>query len=247
MAEVFAPFCSFRAKGKFGGVIQCQVKPYTKGPASYEKPQEFTFTLEGEYNKPTKVHDFFFPLSGLIYEKCEMDRLMKIVPARGGAPPEWERRRIDFEDWAKAQHEAFKAARALWDKLTEKQKVSWEIFGHMFQKQDLCTLALVPVTAFEIFMSLNMFIALAGFAEKLWAPVMDASLSQEAMRRGWKATYWYYKMKKASLRRAWVLYRKHKYTLKQVMSITEVWKKYKKWHDIMFELMSEADKVWKYW
>ena len=61
------------------------------------------------------------------------------------------------------------------------------------------------------------------------------------------ATYWYYRMKKSSLRRAWVLYRKKKYDIKTVMKITEVWKKYKKWHDIQFEIMKQADELWKYW
>jgi len=247
MAKVFSPFCSLKAKGKFGNVIQCQVKPYTKGPASYEEPLSFVFELKGEYGKPTKVVDFLFSLSGLVHEVCEMDRIMKVVPVRGGPPPDWERRRVPFEVWAKAQHEAFKAARALWDKLSEKQKISWEIFGHMFRKQDLCTLVGVPVTAFEVFMSFQMFLKLAGFAEKMWAPVMDATLSEEAARRGWRATYWYYNMKKASLRRAWVMYRRHKYTIKQVMSITEVWKKYKKWHDIMVEIMEASNTLWKYW
>ena len=31
------------------------------------------------------------------------------------------------------------------------------------------------------------------------------------------------------------------------MKITEVWKKYKKWHDIKFEIMKQADELWKYW
>lgn len=247
MAKVFAPFCSFAAKGKFGGVIQCQVEPYTKGPAHWQNPQEFKFELEGDFGEKSKVVDFFFPISGFISNKCEMERLMKVVPVEGGVPPEWARRRMDFSAWAKAQHEAFKAARALWDQLSEKQKVSWTIFGHQFYKQDLCTLIGAPMTAFEVFMSLNMFFKLAGWAEKLWAPVMDPSLSAEAAKRGWKATWTYYEMKKASLRRAWVLYRKHKYTLKTVMKISEVWKHFKKWHDIKFEIMRSANQLWKYW
>jgi len=247
MAKVFAPFCSFLAKGKFGGVIQCQPKPYTKGPAANENPQPITFEIEGEENKKSIVADFLLPISGLIWEKCEMERLMKMVPARGGAHPNWERARMSFEEWAKLQNIAFKEARALFNTLNEQQKTSWTIFGHMFVKQDICTLVETAVTGFEVFMSLNMFLKLADFVSKLWAPVMDASLSAEAAARGWKATHWYYEMKKASLRRAWVLFRKHKYTIKQVMSITEVWKKFSKWHDIQFEIMKYANELWKYW
>jgi len=247
MAKVFAPFCSFKAKGKFGGIIQCQVRPYTKGPASRQKPIKFIFELESEFGKKDKVVDFFFPLSGLIAEKCEMERLMKVVPVKGGVLPDWLRRRVDFSEWAKAQHIAFREARALWNKLSREEKVSWEIFGHQFIKQDLCTLIGTPVAAFEAFMSFQIFLKLSGLAMRTFAPVMTKELSEEAAKRGWKATYWYYRQKKASLRRAWALYRKHKYTIKKVMAITEVWKKYKKWHDIMFDIMQKADELWKYW
>ena len=247
MAKVFAPFCSWLAKGKFGGVIQCQPEPYTKGPASRGNPMPFTFSVDGPEEKTTTVADFLFPISGFIAEKCEMERIMKMVPVSGGVPPEWVRNRTSFQEWAKVQHLAFQEARALFDQLNEQQKTSWTIFGHQFVKQDICTLVGVPMTAFEVFMSITMFSKLIGYIAPLWAPVMDASLSAEAARRGWKATYWYYQMKKASLRRAWVLYRKHKYTIKEVMSITEVWKKFSKWYSIKEEIMIKANQAWISW
>jgi len=247
MATVIGPFCSFRAKGKFGGIIQCQPKPYTKGPAQRQNPVQFSYDIENEGGNKNKVTDFFFPISGWISEKCEMERIMKMVPVEGGVPPEWARDRMNFEEWAKLQNIAFKEARALFNTLNEQQKTSWKIFSYQFAKQDLCTLAVVPVTYFEVFMSLGIFSILVGIPIKLFAPVMTEELSVEAAARGWRATYWYYQMKKASLRRAWVLYRKHKYDIKTVMKITEVWKKYRKWHDIQFEIMKAADEVWKYW
>jgi len=247
MAKVFAPFCSFLAKGKFGGVIQCQPEPYTKGPAANENPQSFTFEIEGEEYKKNIVTDFLFPISGFIWEKCEMERVMKMVPVTGGFPPDWARERMSFDEWARLQNIAFKEARALFNTLSEQQKTSWTIFGQMFVKQDICTLVGSVMTGFEVFMSFAMFLKLFGFVMKLWAPVMDASLSAEAMRRGWKATYWYYAMKQASLRRAWVLYRHHRYTIKQVMSVTEVWYKFKKWWNIKQEIMQAANVAWHLW
>lgn len=247
MATVFGPFCSFLAKGKFGGIIQCQPKPYTKGPAARENPTPFTFSVDGPENKTTTLLDFLFPISGFISEKCEMERVMKMVPVSGGGPPDWQRARMSFVEWAKLQNVAFKEARVLFDTLNEQQKTSWTIFGHQFVKQDICTLVGNAVTGFEVFMSLTMFSKLMGYIAPLWAPVMDASLSAEAARRGWKATYWYYNMKKASLRRAWVLYRKHKYTIKEVMSITEVWKKFSKWYSIKEEIMIKANQAWGLW
>jgi hypothetical protein len=247
MAKVFAPFFSFRAKGMFADTIQVQPKPYTKGPASLVEPQPITYELIGEEGKPSLVFDFIFPLSGIISEVCEMERVMKVARPLGNQLPEDFTPRDDFADWAKAQQLAFKVAKALFDKLTEEQKTSWKIFGHMFIKQDICTLAVVPASYFDMFMSVNMFLQLANWTTKLFAPVMTEKLSAEAGARGWKATNWYYEMKKASLRRAWVLYRHEAYTIQQVMSVTEVWEKYKQWYAIREAIEVAANNVWHLW
>ena len=247
MAKVFAPLISWKAKGKIGNVVQITPEPYTKGPISRANPESFYFEITGEGGEKREVLDYVFPLTGVVSNVCEMNRIMKVVPIHGGFPGDNWQSRLSFEEWARLQHLAFQEARKLALQLTEEQKTSWTIFGHQFYKQDFCTLVGVPVMWFEAFMSINMFLKLSGWAMKLWAPVMTEELSAEAAARGWRATNWYYRMKKASLRRAWVLYRKKHYDIKTVMKITEVWKKYKKWHDIMFEIMKQADELWKYW
>jgi len=247
MAKVFAPLLSWKAKGVFGGTVQITPEPYTKGPISRADPVAFTFDIVGENQEKREILDYAFPLTGVVSNLCEMDRIMKVVPISGGMWGGGGKGRMEFEEWARLQHLAFQEARKLALQLTEEQKTSWTIFGHQFYKQDFCTLIGVPVTYFEVFMSLNIFMKLSGWGMKLWAPVMTEELSVEAAARGWRATYWYYLMKKASLRRAWVLYRKKHYDIKSVMKITEVWKKFKKWHDIKFEIMKQADELWKYW
>lgn len=251
MATVTAPFCSFLAKGKFGDLIVCQPKPYTKGPASRESPTQFAFEVAAPKGTKSKIIDFLFPISGWISEKCDMERVMRVLSPLPNYLPAGMTSRMSFSEWAKLQQLAFQEARALFNTLTEQQKTSWTIFGHQFIKQDICTLALVPVTGFEIFMSMKMLFRLVGFADSivktLWAPVMDPELSEQAARKSWEITESYYQMKKASLRRAWVLYRHHEYTIQQVMSITQSWASFNKWKALKLMIMEAADAAWVDW
>jgi len=230
-----APLFSLRAKGKIGKDFQIQPLQYSKAPDAKVGAEEYQYEVKWVDDKPSGVFDFFLPGVSGIGEKCEIWRHFKICPVeqdtglRGcGCIGDFDKR-MECVGKVIARENYFKAIRELWNNLTQDEKTSWEVFGMQFNKHDICVLAVTAVTAFHVFMSFNMILAFARGLVARFAPVMTTQVSTEAALRGWKATHWYYVMKKAQLRRAWVLFRKRKYTIKQVMKITEVWKKYKKW------------------
>lgn len=247
MAKVFAPFFSLKAKGKFGGVIQVQPKPYSKDLVLKTAPEEVIIPKYITPNQSSPFSDLIFPFSMEMGRRCEMDRIMKVQfqlkgkaymvdnPSAFG----YDSERFDFEKHAREQQKIFRELKQLQRQLTEAQKTSWKVFGLTFIKQDLCTLAMIPCSWADMFMSFNLLVKLSApfrTLNLLWAPV---SVEMEC-RYG---LYWYHAAKQAQLRRAWGLYRKNKYSLRKVMSITQAWKKHKAWYN---EVTSSAWDFWKW-
>jgi hypothetical protein len=253
MAKVFAPMFSFKAKGKLADTIQYQPLPYTKAPDARKNAELYQYNVEWVDQSKTPMFGIINPVSSIIGEKCDIWRQVKItMPSpyyhtwtTGCARIEDLEARMKCIERRDEIYAAFNAARHEWDRLSRLEKGSWEIFGLQFWKQDLCTGVVSILAPLEAWMSFAMFAKFSFGLLLKWAPVMSPELSAEAGRLGWKATYWYYHRKLSSLRRAWVLYRKNKYTIKQVMSITEVWKKYKKWFQFKTEIEENANIWWK--
>ena len=248
MAKVFAPMFSLRAKGTFAKDFQYQPLPYTKAPDAIIEQEIKEYDIEWIDKTKDQGASFLFPLTSLIGNKCELYRSFKLNPRKGAgwgckdiADPV---KRKACEDKFRAHQQHFIEVRQRWNELSKLEKGSWEIFGHMFMKEDLCRLATAPMFMFEIFMSFGMFAKLTHGILLRWAPIMTNQLSVEAGKRGFQMTYWYYQMKLSQLRRAWMLYRKHKYTIKQAMQVTEVWNKYKKWRVWRGQMEKAADLWW---
>jgi len=252
MAKVVAPFFSLKAKGKFADTIQVQPKPYTKElywekvPDSYYKVTYISPKTQGGY--VDFIGETLFPATLGMHKFCELDRIMK--PVLKLQKPGWEVTgfegynydwmRVSFADWAKEQHKIFKQLTQIQKELTEAQKTSWKVFGLEFKKQDLCTLAIIPISWAEQFKSMILLGSLAHLFDPpfpKWAPVAKTDPC-------WKADFEYYNMKKASLRRAWAFYRKGKYDIKRVMSVTTAWKKYSAWYTYVTE---QSAAYWQYY
>ena len=249
MATVMAPMFSFRAKGTFAKTIQIQPQPYTKAPDAMLEADLKEFDIEWIDGSKDKGKSFLAPISSAIGNKCELYRTLKITPRKAagwgcGRCADLDAR-MECVKKQKAHQQHFIEVRKRWNELSKLEKGSWEIFGLQFLKEDLCNLVVDNLKPFEIFMSYAMFAKLLHGVLLRWAPIMTNQLSVEAGKRGFQMSYWYYQTKLSQLRRAWMLYRKHKYTLKQAMQTTEVWNKYKKWRVWRGEMEAAADLWWK--